>query len=192
MSPKKTHARVSIERLMTPSFGGRGFRSIIARLGGLAPERERRQDLCAEVDREDLQHRDWQRDRAARQRENEERNYLRRCVSEDVDDELADVVEDAPPGTDRRDDRREVVVGEHHRRRFACDLRSGRPIATPMSARLRAGASFDAVPGHRDDVALGANGVAMRSFASGATRAKIGSSFSLRSRSSSSSLMLSS
>ncbi len=83
---------------------------------------------------------------AAAEREHEERRYLGRGVGEDVEDELADVVVDAPPAFDRRDDRGEVVVGEDHGRRLAGDIGARCPIATPMSARRRAGASLTPSP----------------------------------------------
>ena len=67
-------------------------------------------------------------------------------VREDVEDELADVLEDAPPGGDRRDDRREVVVGEHHRRRLPRDVGARLPHRHADVGRRSAGASFTPSP----------------------------------------------
>ena len=159
MRPRKSQARDE-QRALDHALGARARRPLHeAGLGRLAAERERGQDLGAEVDREDLQHRQRQRDRAAREREDEERNDLGRRVGEDVEDELADVVVDAAAGLDRRDDGREVVVGEHHRRRLARDVRSGDAHRDADVRASERGRVVDAVPGHRDDVALRAERV---------------------------------
>ena len=84
-------------------------------LGGLAAERQRGQDVGAQIDGEYLHDGQGQRDRSASQREDEERQHLGHGVGEDVADELADVVVDPPASRDSRDDRGEVVIGEHHR-----------------------------------------------------------------------------
>ena len=65
------------------------------------------------------------RDRPAGEREQQERNDLGGGVGEDVLDELADVVVDLPAGLDRDDDRREVVVGQDHRRCLPGDVGPG-------------------------------------------------------------------
>jgi hypothetical protein len=134
-------------------------RGVPAPLGGLAAEGERREDLGAEVDGEDLQHRQGQWDGAAGEREKEERDDFRRGMGEDVEDELADVVEDAPPGLDRGDDRGEVVVGEHHRRRLAGDVCACEPHRDADVGAAERRRVVDAVSRHRDDVALCAQGV---------------------------------
>ena len=91
-------------------------------------------------------------------------------MGEDVEDELADVVVDATTARDGGDDGREVIVGEHHRRRLARDIGAGRPMATPMSARLRAGASLTPSPVIATTSPSARNDSAIRSFASGELR----------------------
>ena len=127
-----------------------------SRLGGLAAERERRQGLGADVEGQQLHDRQRQRDRAAGEGEDDERRHLRRSVGEDVDDELADVVVDPPPGRDGGDDRREVVVGQDHRRRLAGHFRAGFPHRDADVGAAKRRRVIDAVAGHRDDVVLGA------------------------------------
>ena len=114
------------------------------RLGRLAAEGERRQRLGAEVDREDLQHGEWQRDRAAGQGEDEERDDLGDGVGEDVDDELPDVVID-PASRLARDVAKLSSVSTIVAASRATSVPL-RPIAMPMSARRSAGASFTPSP----------------------------------------------
>ena len=64
-------------------------------------ERERRQRLGADVEGQQLQDVSGSGISAAAQREHEERHDLGGGVGEDVDDEFADVVVDAPAGLDR-------------------------------------------------------------------------------------------
>ena len=59
-----------------PRARGRGGRSISPGSAGSRPSASAGQDLGAEVDREDLQHGQRQRDRAAGEREDEERHDL--------------------------------------------------------------------------------------------------------------------
>ena len=88
--------------VITPSARGRGGRSIRPGSAGSRPSASAGRISVPEVDREDLHDRQRERDRAAAQREDEERDDLRRGVGEDVDDELADVVEDLTSRLDRR------------------------------------------------------------------------------------------
>ena len=123
-----------------------------SRLGRLAAQRERGQRLRAQVDREDLQHRQRQRDRAAGEREDEERHDFGRRVGEDVEDELADVVVDLRPASTAATMRREVVVREHHGRRLAGHFRADQAHRdADVGAPQRRGV-VDAVAGHRDDL----------------------------------------
>ena len=105
-------------------------------------------------------HRQRERDRAAGKGEDEEGNDLGDGVREDVEDEFADVVVDAPAFLDGGDDGGEVVVGEDHgappRGRRRCP---DRPMATPMSARRRAGASLTPSPVMATICALGSQRV---------------------------------
>ena len=128
-------------------------------LGRLPAEGERRHRLRPEVDREDLENGERQRHEAPGRREHDERHGLGRRVGEDVDDELPDVVVDTASGLDRLHDRREVVVGEHHRRRLARDIRP-RPSHRDADVGAAQGRRIvHSVARHRDDVALGAQRV---------------------------------
>ena len=80
-------------------------------------------------------------------------------MGEDVEDELADVVEDATSCLDGRDDGGEVVVGEDHRRRLARDVRAGQAHGDADVRAPERGRVVDAVARHRDHVTLGAEGV---------------------------------
>ena len=85
-------------------------------------------------------------------------------MGEDVGDELADVVVDDASLLDGRDDRREVVIGEHHRRRFtryvgARSAHRDADVCPPQGGRI-----VDAVAGHRDGVALGAQRIDHEQF----------------------------
>ena len=71
-----------------------------AGLGGFAAEGEGRQRLGADVEGEELQHREREWDRAAAEGEDDERGHLGDGVGEDVEQELADVVVDAPARRD--------------------------------------------------------------------------------------------
>ena len=130
-----------------------------AGLSRLTAEGERRQDLRAEVDREDLHDGERQRYRAAGEREDEERDHLGCRVSEDVDDELADVVEHLTSRLDRDDDRREVVVRQHHRRRLPRDVRSGEPHCDADVGAPQGRGVVDTVTRHRDHLPFGAQRV---------------------------------
>ena len=148
------------QRALDHAFGARPWRPLHeAGLSRLAAESERREDLRAEVDREDLQHRQRQRDRAAREREDQEGNELGRGVREDVEDELPDVVVDPSAGGDRRHDGREVVVREHHRRRLTRDVGSRDSHGDADVRASERGRVVDAVAGHRHHVPLRAERV---------------------------------
>ena len=69
-------------------------------------------------------------------------------------DVLRQVVVEAAAELDRLDDRREVVVGEDHRRGFLRDLGAGDPHGDADVGPLQRGRVVHAVAGHRDDVAL--------------------------------------
>lgn len=80
-------------------------------------------------------------------------------MGEDVDDELAYVVVDATAGFDRGDDGGEVVVGQHHGGGFSGDVRAGEAHRHADVGAMQGGGVVDPVPGHRDDLAVGAQGV---------------------------------
>ena len=80
-------------------------------------------------------------------------------MREDVDDELADVVEDLTARLDGDHDRREVVVGQHHRGGLARDIGAREPHRDPNVGATQRRCVVDAVAGHGDDLALGPQGV---------------------------------
>ena len=69
-------------------------------------------------------------------------------------DVLRQVVVEAAAELDRLDDRREVVVGEDHRRGLLRDLRAGDAHRDADVGALQRRRVVHAVAGHRDDVAL--------------------------------------
>jgi hypothetical protein len=89
----------------------------------LTAEGERRECLGAQVDHQDLGHREPEGDLPAGEREEQERHDLGHGMGEDVEDELAHVVIDPAARLDGSDDRGEVVVGEDHHGGFAGDVR---------------------------------------------------------------------
>jgi hypothetical protein len=94
-------------------------------LSRLAAECKRGQRLRPHVEDQELKNCQGERNGPSSKREDEEGDDLGCGVGKDVEDELADVVVDAAAGLDRRDDGREVVVREHHRRRFSGHIRAG-------------------------------------------------------------------
>ncbi len=88
------------------------------------------------------------------EREHEERHDLGSGVGEDVLDELADVVIDLAARLDRDDDRREVVVGEHHRRCLPSDVGPGAAHRHADVGRAQRRRVVDAIAGHRHHVSL--------------------------------------
>ena len=139
---------------MTPSERGRGGRSMLPGSIGSRPSASEGSVSDADVEGQQLQHGERKRNRAAAEREHEERHDLGSGVSEDVLDELADIVIDLAARLDRDDDRREVVVGEHHRR---CLPRDVGPGATHRHADVRRAQRrrvVDAIAGHRHHVSL--------------------------------------
>jgi hypothetical protein len=101
----------------------------------------------------------WARDRPAGAGEDQEGNDLGDGVGEDVDDELANVVVETTAGLDGRDDGGEVVVDEHHRGGFPADVGPGAAHGAPDVGPAQRGGVVDTVPGHGDDLALGAQRV---------------------------------
>ena len=143
-------------RLITPSERSRGGRSMIPGSAGSRPSASAgsvsvptsKASSCRTVSGSGIAPPPSAKTRNGR--------HLGGRVGEDVEDELADVVVDAAAGRDGGDDRGEVVVGEHHRRRLAGDVGPG---AAHRDADVRAaqgGGVVDAVAGHRDHEALGA------------------------------------
>jgi hypothetical protein len=101
----------------------------------------------------DLQDGQRQRDGAAGEREQQERDHLRDGVGEDVEDELTHVVVDLPSRCHGSDDGGEVVVGEHHRRRFPGHVGARAPHGDADVGSAQRGGVVDAVAGHGDHLA---------------------------------------
>ena len=73
-----------------------------ARVGGLRAKCERRRSFGADVEGKQLQDGEWEQDRVPAEREDDEGHDLGRCVVEDVEQELADVLVDAATRLDVR------------------------------------------------------------------------------------------
>jgi hypothetical protein len=89
----------------------------------------------------------------------EHRQHLAGVRREQVPEELADVREDPAALSHGGDDRGEVVVGEDHVRRLLGDVGSRDPHRDADVRPLERRRVVHAVPGHRDDVAIGLEGV---------------------------------
>ena len=137
-----------------------------------ATQGERRKRVGAEVDGQDLHDGEWQGDRPAGKGEDQERRHLGDGVGEDVDDELADVVVDAstsstaPTMVAKLSSVSTIVAASR-----ATSVPE-RPMATPMSARCKAGASFTPSPVTATISPRSRSASTMRSLASGELRAK--------------------
>ncbi|MCW8098951.1 hypothetical protein OOZ58_20605 [Streptomyces tauricus] len=149
---------------MTPVLRDRGGAGHESGLGGLASECERGKRFGAEVDRQDLQDGQRQRDLPPGECEDEEGDDLGHRVGEDVEHELADVVEDASPRVDRGDDGGEVVVGEHHGGCLTRHVCSRSAHGDTDVGVAQGGSVVDAVSGHRDHLAPRAQGFADAQF----------------------------
>ena len=96
-------------------------------LGALRAERERGQQVGADVERQDLEDRQHQRDPSRRERPYRERRELGDVVGQVIRQELPDVVERGASLLHRDDDVREAVVQQDEVRRLSRDVRAGRP-----------------------------------------------------------------
>ena len=79
----------------------------------------------------------------------------RHMHGEDESHRLAQVVIDAPPKPDGRDDRVEIVVEEDDGRSFARDVRAASAHGNADMGRFQRRRVVDAVPGHRNDLVVG-------------------------------------
>lgn len=84
--------------------------------------------------------------------EHEKWDDFRRRVSEDVDDELTDVVVDTAARLNRSDDRREVVVRQDHRCSLTGHVRARDPHRDSDVCSTQRRRVIDSVSGHCDDV----------------------------------------
>jgi hypothetical protein len=96
-------------------------RRLVEHIGArrLGAERERRQQVGADVEAEDLQHAEGQRDAAAAQGPHHERGQLGHVVGEVIGEEATDVVVGGAAMGDGGDDGGEVVVEQHEVGRLA-------------------------------------------------------------------------
>ena len=108
--------------VITRSPRGRGGWLIRPSSAGSTPSAERRRAVGHQVDPQDLRRQQRQHhavplasetDAVRQQHAEEHRQHLADVRRQQVAQELADVREDRPPFLDRRDDRGEVVVGQH-------------------------------------------------------------------------------
>ncbi len=94
-----------------------------------------------------------QRDRQPQERCQEHHPDLARIAGHRVLDELANVVEDSAPLAHGVDDRREVVVQQHHLGGLARHVRPLAPHRDADVGPLERRRIVDAVAGHRDELA---------------------------------------
>ena len=92
-----------------------------------------------------------QRQRQSAERRHEHHRELGRVARQQVDERLANVVEDPATLADRGDDAREVVVGQDHVRRFAGHFRAGPSHRDPDVRFAQRRGIVDAVTRHRHD-----------------------------------------
>ena len=116
-------------------------------------QRQAEQHGGGHVDPEDLQRRD--RQRRAGDDGGEDHQALAEVGRQRPGDELHQVVVDAPPLLDGGLDGGEVVVGEHHRRRFLGHLGAGQAHGDADVGLLQRRRVVDAVAGHRHHLAIG-------------------------------------
>ena len=102
---------------------------------------------------QDLEHAQRERERAARERPDDERRQLGDVVGEVVGQEPADVGEGRAALLDGGDDGGEVVVEQHEVGGLAGDVGAAAPHRDADVGRLEGRAVVHAVAGHRHDVA---------------------------------------
>ncbi len=131
-----------------PRPGRLGARRIVARLGRLEGQRQAERDRGDHVDPEDLDRRDRQGQPECKGRENSQ--SLAAIGRQGPADDLHQVVVNRPALAHRRDDRREIVVGEHHLGRFLGGLRTLAPHGDADVGALQRRRIVYPVAGHRD------------------------------------------
>ena len=137
---------------------------------GLEGEHESEQHGGRHVDPQDL-HRQDRQARAEEDRRQDDEAFPQ-VGGQRPGDELDQVVEDAATLLDGGLDGGEVVVREDHVGRLFGDVRAVMPMAMPMSACLRAGASLTPSPVMATTWPRLCRASTSRSFCSGVTRAK--------------------
>ena len=157
-SPRPGRGRRTPGAAARPSMSRRrGGRAVEhARRRRLGAQGERRQQVGADVEAEDLQHAERERDRAAGHGEDDERRELGDVVGQVVGEEPADVGERGPALLDGRDDRGEVVVEQHEVGGLPGDVGAADAHGHADVGLAQRRPVVDAVAGHRDDVTAGA------------------------------------
>ena len=125
------------------SSGRRGGRRMTSAVRGLDRERQRRERVGHQIQPQQLQRQERQRRPAARRQQHQD---LGDVAAEQVEDELADVVEDDAAFFDGGREGLEAVVGRTIAAACLATSVPRMPIATPMSACLSAGASLTPSP----------------------------------------------
>ena len=95
-----------------------------------------------------------EQDRQAEQQRQQRQSRNRDVNGEDETHRLAQIVVDAAAEPDGLDDRAEIVVEQHDRRRLARDIGSASAHRDADVRRLERGRIVDAVAGHRHDLAV--------------------------------------
>jgi len=108
----------------------------------------------------------------AQKRRNQHHQHLADVPSHAKTHKLADIIVNGSAFLDSRHNRRKVIVEQHQVAGFLRNIRTGDTIATPMSARRRAGASFTPSPVIETMCPRSCKACTMRIFGSGETRAK--------------------
>ena len=120
-------------------------------LGRLERQRQGGQTVGHEVDPEQVNGLQW--GGPAQQGREEHQQHFARVAGEQEVDELADVGEDAATLFDRRHNRREVVVGEHHVGGRLGDVGPGDAHRHANVGGLHGGSVVHAIAGHRHNLA---------------------------------------
>ena len=94
-----------------------------------------------------------QRQRQSGQARREQDEHFGEVAAEEIEDELADVVEDDAPFLDRRGDRLEAIVLEHDGRGVLGDVGAADAHGDADVRLLERGRIVHAVAEHRDDLA---------------------------------------
>ena len=131
-----------------------------ATLGGLDPHRQAEQTIGHQVEPQQLEREQGHcrirvtGGQEVRDRPPEHHDDLPEVPGDCEPDEAAQVVVDDPALLDRGDDRREVVVAQHHVGRLLGDVRAGDAHRDTDVGTLQGRRVVHAVPGHRHDLAL--------------------------------------
>ena len=137
--PRKPQARASMAPLIDQPGAPLGRPVHQPRFGGFPAQRQRGQRVGAQVDGQGLHDRQWKRDGASGQGENQERRDLGYGMGEDIDDELTHVVVNAPAASTAMATVAKLSSVSTMSPASRATSVPERPIATPMSARRTPG-----------------------------------------------------